>query len=68
MESFVYYAPTEVIFGRGAEEKTGKAVKNGEGPEFFLFMEEKARKKADFWERSKKNWRKKILYGRVWAE
>ena len=24
MESFVYYAPTEVIFGRGAEEKNRK--------------------------------------------
>ena len=47
MESFVYYAPTEVIFGRGAEEKTGKAVKKmGRGPESFLSMEEKARKKS----------------------
>ena len=29
MESFVYYAPTEVIFGRGAEEKRGTRPENG---------------------------------------
>ena len=36
MESFVYYAPTEVIFGRGAEEKTGKAVKKWGGTRVLL--------------------------------
>lgn len=36
MENFVYYAPTEIIFGRGAEAQTGKAVKKWGGTRVLL--------------------------------
>lgn len=36
MQSFEYYAPTEVIFGKGSEEKTGEAVKKWGGSRVFL--------------------------------
>ena len=46
MESFVYYAPTEVIFGRGAEEKTGKAVKKWGGTRVLLVYGGESAKKS----------------------
>ena len=46
MESFVYYAPTEVIFGRSAEEKTGKAVKKWGGTRVLLVYGGESAKKS----------------------
>ena len=36
MQSFEYYAPTEIIFGKGAEAQTGKAVKKWGGTRVLL--------------------------------
>ena len=36
MEKFVYYAPTEIVFGRNAEEKTAELVKKYGGSRVLL--------------------------------
>ena len=36
MQNFTYYAPTEVIFGKNAEERTGKEVKKWGGSKVLL--------------------------------
>lgn len=66
MQSFEYYAPTEIIFGKGAEAQTGKAVKKWGGTRVLLVYGEAAPEEADFWKESKKNWMMKIYSGRNW--
>ena len=36
MQSFEYYSPTEIIFGKGAEEKTAEKVKKHGGSRVFM--------------------------------
>ena len=36
MQSFEYYSPTEIIFGKGAEEKTAEKVKKHGGSRVFI--------------------------------
>ena len=36
MQNFVYYAPTEVVFGKGTEEKTGEEVKKWGGSRVLI--------------------------------
>lgn len=36
MQSFEYYSPTEIIFGRGAEEKTAEKIKKHGGSRVFI--------------------------------
>ena len=40
MQEFIYYAPTEVVFGKDAEKKTAEEVKNGAGTGYSLSMAE----------------------------
>ncbi|MCD8370144.1 MAG: iron-containing alcohol dehydrogenase, partial [Clostridiales bacterium] len=36
MQKFTYHSPTEIIFGRGAEEKTAEAIQNYGGHRVLL--------------------------------
>ena len=36
MNSFTFYTPTEIIFGKGAEKQTAKAVKKHDGQRVLL--------------------------------
>ena len=36
MQEFIYYAPTEVVFGKDAEKKTAEEVKKWGGSRVFL--------------------------------
>ncbi|MCI8351704.1 MAG: iron-containing alcohol dehydrogenase [Oscillospiraceae bacterium] len=36
MQSFVFYSPTEVVFGKGAEEKTGEEIRRFGGNRVFV--------------------------------
>ena len=55
MQNFTYYAPTEVIFGKNAEERTGKEVKKWGGSKVLLVYGGGSVKKSGLLEKIQKD-------------
>ena len=57
MEKFVYYAPTEIVFGKNAEEKTAAMVRKHGGSRVFLVYGGRSAVKSGLLERIEANLR-----------
>lgn len=56
MKNFVYYTPTEVVFGKGSESKVGSLVKQFGGKKGFSIMAGRARSGPVCWAGSAGLW------------
>ena len=68
MQNFTYYAPTEVIFGKNAEERTGKEVKKWGGSRVLLVYGGGSVKKSGLLEKIQKDLTKENIQWMNWAE
>ena len=58
MNSFTFYTPTEIIFGKGAEKQTAKAVKKHDGQRVLLVFGGGSVKKSGLLDRIERNFQK----------
>ena len=61
MKDFIYYAPTQVVFGALSEDKTGKLVKQYGGTKVLVIMVDRVRSVPVCWIKYAGHWRRKVL-------